>query len=98
MAGNTYKKFLYKKNRYASEPLPEETRDQLAWQEDFTEELTLKTSVPTTYLEDEMALVEYMGELYERLTQSIPWQCLYTALPPDTSGSKVSRYIGDTQN
>ncbi|MDE5747288.1 MAG: sigma-70 family RNA polymerase sigma factor, partial [Acetatifactor sp.] len=42
VAGNTYKKFLRKKNRYALEPLSEETLEQLACQEDFAEELALE--------------------------------------------------------
>lgn len=42
IAGNTYKKFLRKKNRHTLDPLPQDTLEQLASQEDFTEDLVLK--------------------------------------------------------
>ena len=45
IAGNTYKKFLRKKNRHTLDPLPQDTLEQLASQEDFTEDLVLKRCV-----------------------------------------------------
>ena len=42
VAGNTYKKFLRRKSRHALDPLPQDTLEQLASQEDFTEELALE--------------------------------------------------------
>lgn len=43
IAGNTYKKFLRKKSRQALEPLSQDVLEQLACEEDFTEDLALKT-------------------------------------------------------